>query len=107
VVAVHHVGARIFVVLVDHHAADAALRNMNRQRRVNSVILRNVAVLLIGELQRLAGPWIVDLDARAFTAAAGRVDELRRADGGLLWQESDAKFLAARREDRILGVGIL
>ena len=89
VVAVHHVGARILVGLVDQHAADAAFGNGNRQRRVDRVVLGIVALLLIGELQRLAGARIVDLDAGSFAAAARRVDQLGGAGAVLFGQEPD------------------
>ena len=107
VLAVHHVGARILVGLVDQHAADAALRHRDRQRRVDRVVVRIAAFLLVGELQRLAGARIVDLDAGALAAAARRVDELGRADARFLRQEADAELLAARLEQRVLGVGVL
>ena len=68
-------------------------RNRNRQRGVYRVVLRIVALLLVGELQRLAGPRIVDLDVRTFAAAARRVDQLGGAGARLLRQEPDAELL--------------
>ena len=105
VVAVHHVGPRILVGLVDQHAADAAGRHGNRQLRVDRV--RVGPFLLIRELQRLAGARIVDLDVGPFAAAPRRVHELGRPDARFLSQKLDAKFFASGREDRVFGVRIL
>jgi hypothetical protein len=66
-----------------------------------------VRLVLVGEQQRLAGPWIVNLDVRSFAAAARRVDELGRAGARLLGKELDAERLASRIENRVLRVGVL
>ena len=63
--------------------------------------------LLVGERERLAGARIVDLDARAFAAAARRVDQLGGAGARFLGQEADPELFASRLENRVLGVGIL
>ncbi|PYQ96212.1 MAG: hypothetical protein DMF96_19305 [Acidobacteria bacterium] len=74
---------------------------------MNRVILRVVALLLIRELQRFAGSRIVDFDPGPFAAAASGVDQLGGSDTVFLRQEPDAEFLAAGREQRVLGVGVL
>ena len=79
VVAVHHVGARILVGLVDQHAADAPFGHRHRQRGADLVALGIVRDRLVDELERVAGARIVDFDAGALAAAARRVDQLRRA----------------------------
>ena len=81
--------------------------NGNRQRGADGVALGIVARLLVGELQRLAGPRVVDFDAGAFAAAAGRVHELGGAGACLLGQERDAEGFAAGLEQGVLGVGVL
>src|SRR4029077_1200624 len=66
-----------------------------------------VRLVLVGELQRLTGSRIVDLDVRSFAAAARRVDELGRSDARLLGKELDAEGFAPGLENRVLGVGVL
>jgi len=107
VVAVHHVRAGIFVRLVNQDAADAAWRDGHRKGRVNRVVLGIVSLLLVGELERLAGPRIVDLDVRSFAAAARGVHQLRGPGAVPLGQEANAELFAAGGEDGVLGVGVL
>src|SRR4051812_6113411 len=66
-----------------------------------------LALHVVRERQRFARARIVDLDVRAFAAAARRVHELRRAGARLFRQKTNTELFAARLEQRVLRVGIL